>query len=385
MGNVEKVDRTLPLNQMIFHVRRDAELRRRWRDDFDTLAREFGLSAPEIEAVKTADVRGLNDMGVHQYYVSQILRLSFGAAGASNTHPALEAFRRAYPSTSGRATAVATVVAAMAATHAPGLTGWFDRAPEVGPEARLDGYGELRRRLEAARPDVLLMLSNDHLLNWSINNVPDYTVGIGQEHVGPADWFDEWLALPKYRIQGRPDLARAIVREGARLGLMFAYLDRLELDDGISVPLHYLTPAMQIPLVPITLNCTVPPIPSSERAYHLGEVLREIVTTRWPAEVRVAVIATGGLSHEPGGPRYLQVDEAFDRWFLDRLVEGDHRRIVRECTVERMEAAGSGGTTELIAWIAALPFTAGPAEVLGYGPTPAWRTGTGIVAWPRLA
>lgn len=97
MGNVEKVDRTLPLNQMIFYVRRDAELRRRWREDFDAVAREFGLSAAEIEAVKAADVCRLNDMGVHQYYVSQILRLSFGAAGASNAHPALEAFRRAYP------------------------------------------------------------------------------------------------------------------------------------------------------------------------------------------------------------------------------------------------------------------------------------------------
>jgi len=97
MGHVDKVDRTLALNQMIFYVRRDAELRRRWREDFDALAREFGLSAAEIAAVKAADVRRLNDMGVHQYLVSQILRLSFGATGASNTHPALEAFRRAYP------------------------------------------------------------------------------------------------------------------------------------------------------------------------------------------------------------------------------------------------------------------------------------------------
>jgi Aromatic-ring-opening dioxygenase LigAB, LigA subunit len=101
MGHVEKVDRTLPLNQMIFYVRRDAELRRRWREDFDALAREFGLSADEIAAVRDADVRRLNDMGVHQYYVSQILRLSFGAAGASNAHPALEAFRRAYPEHAG--------------------------------------------------------------------------------------------------------------------------------------------------------------------------------------------------------------------------------------------------------------------------------------------
>jgi protocatechuate 4,5-dioxygenase beta chain len=280
---------------------------------------------------------------------------------------------------------MAAVVAAMAATHAPGLTGWFDRAAAAEQRVVLDGFEALRRRLEAARPDVLLMLSNDHLLNWPINNVPDYTVGTGAEHVGPADWFDEWLALPKFRVRGRPDLARAIVREGARRGVMFAFLDRLELDDGISVPLHYLTPGMQVPLVPITLNCTVPPIPSSERAYRLGEVLRDIVLTRWPADVRVAVIATGGLSHEPGGPRYLQVDEAFDRWFLACLAEGDHRRIVRECTVERMEAAGSGGTAELLAWIAALPFTAGPAEVLGYAPVLAWRTGTGMVAWPRLA
>jgi len=277
---------------------------------------------------------------------------------------------------------MATIVAVMAATHAPGLTGWFAQAPESDRAVVRAGYGELRRRLERARPDVLLMLSNDHLLNWPINNTPSYTVGIGAEHVGPADWFDEWLALPKYRVPGHPALARAIVREGARLGLMFAYLRRLELDDGISVPLHYLTPDMRVPLVPVTMNCTVPPIPSTPEAYRLGQALHEILTRRWPGPERVAVIATGGLSHEPGGPRYLQVDEKFDRWFLDLLAEGDHDRIVAECTVERMEEAGSGGTAELLAWMAALPFTGGPAEVLGYAPSKAWRTGTGMVAWP---
>jgi hypothetical protein len=78
------------------------------------------------------------------------------------------------------------------------------------------------------------------------------------------------------------------------------------------------------------------------------------------------------------------VDEAFDRWFLELLAKGDHGRIVHECTVERMEAAGWGGTAELLAWIAALPLTAGPADVLGYARTLAWRTGTGMVAWPQL-
>jgi aromatic ring-opening dioxygenase catalytic subunit (LigB family) len=267
-------------------------------------------------------------------------------------------------------------------THAPGLTGWFDAAPEADRAMVLTCTKELRRRVEAARPDVLVMLSNDHLLNWPINNVPDFTVGIGEEHVGPADWFDEWLALEKFRVKGHPGLARAFVREGARRGIGLAYLRRMEFDDGFSVPLHYLNPDMQIPLVPIAMNCTLPPIPSSERVFGLGQVLRDVIREQWPGEQRVAVIATGGLAHEPGGPRYFWVDEAFDRWFLDLLAEGDQERIVRECTVERMEAAGSGGTAELLAWIAALPFASGPAEVLGYTPSMTWRTGTGFIAWP---
>ena len=97
MGNVYNVDRTLPINEMIYYVRRDPELQRRWREDFSGLATEFGLSGEEIEVVKTADVRQMNEMGVHQYLISQILRLSFGTNSASNMHPAIEAFRRAYP------------------------------------------------------------------------------------------------------------------------------------------------------------------------------------------------------------------------------------------------------------------------------------------------
>ncbi len=106
MGNVERVDRTLPLNEMIYYVRRDAALRRRFSEDLDGLAREFGLSAEEREALRQKDVRRLADLGVHQYYIPQILRLFYGARGNSNAHPALEAYRRAYPEEFERAEAV---------------------------------------------------------------------------------------------------------------------------------------------------------------------------------------------------------------------------------------------------------------------------------------
>jgi aromatic ring-opening dioxygenase catalytic subunit (LigB family) len=279
---------------------------------------------------------------------------------------------------------MAEIVAAMAMTHSPGLTGWFTRAPEEHQRLALQATAEMRERLAAARPDVLVMVSNDHLLNWPINNVPEFTVGIGDEHVGPADWFDEWLGMERYRVPGHPGLARFLVNEGARRGLGLAFLREMQFDDGISVPTHYLNPDARFRMVPVTMNCTVPPIPTPERAYHVGGVLREMLRA-YPEPERIALVATGGLSHEPGGPRYFWVDEEFDRWFLDLLKRGDHQALLRECTLERMETAGSGGTAELLAWVLVLACTRGPADVLAYMPAVAWRSGTGMVVWNELA
>ena len=103
MGNVERCDKTLPLNEMIFYVRRDAGLRARWLTDLERLTREFGLSREEYEALRDTDVRRLHDLGVHQYYVPQILRLFFGTAGNANTHPALDAYHKAYPEEAAQA------------------------------------------------------------------------------------------------------------------------------------------------------------------------------------------------------------------------------------------------------------------------------------------
>jgi protocatechuate 4,5-dioxygenase alpha chain len=106
MGNVERCDKTLPLNALMYHVRRDARLRERWRTDLPGLAREFGLSRAELEALEARDPRRLMDLGVHQYYVPQILRLFFGAAANSNASAALECYARAFPEETARALAL---------------------------------------------------------------------------------------------------------------------------------------------------------------------------------------------------------------------------------------------------------------------------------------
>jgi aromatic ring-opening dioxygenase catalytic subunit (LigB family) len=279
---------------------------------------------------------------------------------------------------------MAEIVAAVGTTHTPGLLGWFGNAPQDQQHAAIAAFGQLREHLHAARPDVMIVFANDHLLNWPINNTPEYTVGVGDLHVGPADWYDEWLArAEKYRVPGRSALARHIVNDGARRGLSFAFLREMQFDDSISVPTCYLNPDMTMPMIPITMNCSVPPIPTPRRAYEVGRTLRDVLHS-YPGRERIALVGSGGLSHEPGGPRYFHIDAEFDRWFLGLLAQGDHEKLLAECTLERMEEAGSGGTAELIAWFVVLASTRGPATVLDYLESYAWRCASGWVIWPDV-
>ena len=205
------------------------------------------------------------------------------------------------------------LVGVFAASHAPGLTGWFDDADAGQRERVLAGYQALRERLEQAAPTALIMISNDHLLNFPVEAAPDFAVALAAEHTGPEPWFEPWLALAPFRVPGHPDLARTLVRGWTRAGVQVTPVDRLRFDDNFSVPLYLLTPDMQVPLVPITMNCVVPPRPSPELCFAVGGVLRRIVEEQCPAGERVALVATGGLSHEPGGPRYFCVDDQWDR------------------------------------------------------------------------
>lgn len=279
---------------------------------------------------------------------------------------------------------MAEIVGVMATTHTPGLLGWFEDAPIEQQEAALAAFARMREHIAEVQPDVMIIFANDHLINWPVNNTPEYTVGIDDQHIGPADWYDSWLnQKEKYKILGHPDMARFIVNETARHGLAFSYLRNMQFDDGISVPTRYLNPELNIPTIPVSMNCTVPPIPTPERAYEVGKTIIQILND-YPGNERVLLIGSGGLSHEPGGPRYFFIDDEFDQWFLDLMAEGDHEKILRECTLERMEEAGSGGTGELIAWILVMAATVGPGEVLDYVKSYAWRCSSGWVIWHKL-
>lgn len=276
---------------------------------------------------------------------------------------------------------MAEIVSVIAVAHAPGATGWLDKAPRHEQDALLAGYARMGEALRAAKPDVIVGIANDHLLNFPMDSVPDWCVGTAARWKGPAEWFRDWVNVPPYALDGHRDLARHLVRDAGRRGFNLAFSDKLEFDDNWSVPLKFFTPDYDIPLVPIHMNCVVPPLPSPGRCAAFGEALGTSIRA-WPENIRVAVMATGGLSHDPGGQKYFDVDEQFDRWFLELLASGDPARVVREASIEKMIGAGDGGTVELLAWLVAMGAAGNKAAKTDfYVPSVALRCGMGGANW----
>ncbi|ODU03727.1 MAG: hypothetical protein ABS81_13140 [Pseudonocardia sp. SCN 72-86] len=279
---------------------------------------------------------------------------------------------------------MAEITAAVAASHAPGLTGWFSKASEEDQRTVRRAYDGIRDVLVDARPDVVLVVGNDHVANARLHDYPDFTFGLAERHRGPDEWFKPWLRVPDYDLPGAPDVAATLLESlgGSGRSLRGA-TGNLRFDDNLSVPATLTGLAdLGVAVVPVLQNCTVPPIPDQDDCYDFGRALGDAIRDDLPAGLRVALLGSGGLSHEPGGPRYLEIDEKFDRWWLDLLVEGDHERVLAEATLERMEEAGSGGTAELLSWVVVMgAIGPRPCESLGYVAFDQWRCGVGAVRW----
>ncbi len=279
---------------------------------------------------------------------------------------------------------MAEIVFAAGVPHAPGLIGLLDAAPGHIQDVVHEMYAGLRQHLLAARPDVLIIVANDHLANSRPRAYPDFLIGMAPEHTGPYEWYQEWLGCRDYRIKGNPAVAEAILRGLNRRGhRMHAQRDNLKFDDNVSIPsLHLRLDETDITVVPILQNCTVPPLPDTRQCHALGQSLAEVIRHDMPAGLRVALLGSGGLSHEPGGSRYWYIDKDFDLWFLELMASGDHEKMLDELTIARMEQAGSGGTMELLSWVVVAGAT-GPrfGSQSDYALHTNFKCGIGAVLW----
>lgn len=263
---------------------------------------------------------------------------------------------------------------AAAMSHAPGIAAFSKAAPEAQRQAFFAATDELKERAAAARLDAMVVLAPDHFSNFFIDNMPSCCVTLNERYAGPVE---DWLGIPKLEIEGAKPLAQSILGHAYRDGLELSSSAHADLEHSVIVPLSLVTPAFRTPIVWIMMNCQVPPLMSLKRCYALGRSIRAAIDQ---SGLNVGVLGTGGLSHSPGAPEADQLDESFDRHFLELL----DRNAVDELLAipdARLDQAGFG-SWEIRLWIAAL----GAAHdrtprALAYEPVVAWDTGCAVAVF----
>ena len=272
---------------------------------------------------------------------------------------------------------MARLVGVFASSHAPLIVrGWKSVKPDDRHELTRS-LTELGRRLRAVRPDVLVEISPDHWVNFFINNLPSFCIGVGETHEGPGE---PWMKECPYRvIPGHPKLATHILETALASDFDPAVSHLLTLDHGFCIPLWKGGVDPLPPIVPIIINDLEPPFPSVRRCLQWGTMLAEAVR-RYPEDLRVAVLASGGLSHSIGESTMGEIDEAFDRECIRRFEDGDGRRLV-DFLSDTLPRIGNGAA-EIRNWVAAHG-AAGERgfQLIGYRNCPELYVGCGFASW----
>jgi protocatechuate 4,5-dioxygenase beta chain len=200
-----------------------------------------------------------------------------------------------------------------------------------------------RQTLTAAHPDVLVIVGADHFHQFFFDNYPTFLIGKQPKYDGVYHNEERLFQMPTYVLDGHENLSAFLLRGLMDKGFDFSVSNELKLDHGIICPIVTTRPAGDLPVVPILTNIFAPPLPSTQRFFDLGSAIRKTVE-EWPSDLRVAIIGSGHLSLELGGPRGFQEtapDLDFDRKAIDWFTRGDTESMLREVTYESLLEAGN--------------------------------------------
>jgi len=131
-------------------------------------------------------------------------------------------------------------------------------------------YTLVRENLAAARPDVIVVASGDHFNQWFYGNIPAFAVGKGARSAGPFRWEQEVYGIETYDARGHHDLGRHLLEGGLARHFDLAASDVYGIDHGFTVPLRFIRPEADVPIIPLWTNVMVPPLPPGQRYYDLG-------------------------------------------------------------------------------------------------------------------
>jgi aromatic ring-opening dioxygenase catalytic subunit (LigB family) len=246
-------------------------------------------------------------------------------------------------------------------SHAPGIVGRANLAKNI--EKRDEFYAALdrqRQEIESTGAEALMVIAAEHFANFFMNNMPAYCIGMAESYDGPIE-DPKWLGIEKQKIPGAPGLSRRLAVEIMQT-VDVAYSEEWKFDHGIMIPLHFLTPKFDLPVIPVNINCQGPPLTPLHRAWAFGEAIRRACDS---VDEKVAVVGTGGISHWPATPDSGKINEAWDRRFLDQLMSQDREALLSYDDVQTYRDAGQGGF-EIRTYIAAAAAAGGAGDLQFY-------------------
>ena len=241
---------------------------------------------------------------------------------------------------------MARITAVIASTHHPfylraSTSTGADRPPFADEwVAKIEAF---RQTLTRANPDVLVMVGSDHFHQLWLDNYPQFLVG--KAHYYDANYYNEEreFGLPRMLLQGDEELSAYLLRQGLDEGFDLTFSNELRVDHSITCPLITLRPEADLPIVPIYTNIFAPPLPQPRRFVELGKAIRRMVEA-WPSDKRVAIIGTGHLSLELGGPRQFGPhgpDPEFDRKAVNWIAASDIEAALAEVSLDSLWLPGN--------------------------------------------
>ncbi|OYN96812.1 hypothetical protein CGZ96_10950 [Enemella evansiae] len=269
---------------------------------------------------------------------------------------------------------MAEIVTGFSASHAPMMSADPGSAPPGQAERFFAAIDRLTESVRESDAQALVMVSGEHFSNFFLDNLPQISIGLGETHLGPVE---KWLGIDRVVIPGQPALADHILAGLIERDQLPALSHQLIVDHGFMTVYDKISPNKDLPLVPVVVNCTTPPLMTLRQAWNFGVKLGETIRD-FDGLDRVAICGAGGVSHFVGEPRVGDLDEDFDRWFLQMLEDGCPDELL-DLGNEELAQAGNG-TGEVRAWVMVAGAMAGSkTEALAYEPIYEWINGMAAV------
>ncbi len=223
-------------------------------------------------------------------------------------------------------------------SHAPGITGRAHLADPATRDAFHAAFHAMGTALQATRPDALIVVAAEHFANFFMHNMPAYAMGMADAYEGPIE-DPAWLGIARTRVPGHAALSQRLIREVLQT-VDVAYAEEWKFDHGIMVPLHFLTPGYDIPIIPANINCQGPPLTPLHRAWAFGEALRRACDAQ---PERIALVGTGGISHWPATPDSGKINWDWDAAFMRHWCANDREAMLAYTDEATYREAGQGG------------------------------------------